>query len=214
MKHWITLLSLVTAFSSVNADELEFALSDKSIDGSYEIFYSNSVSTKIALMHTDVDNVRSTDVYDANSYFRTEDGVQTDMLSFGVFANSKHANLNMHIGGKIFYLDSEHSNEMHALAVGGGLDAYVTPTLFFSGELFYAPDIITGGDYNNYLEASTRINFQVVQNAVLFVGYKLVEADFEREKLSWPTAQPIPGGGKDADRTFFEGAFIGMRFNI
>lgn len=214
MKHWVTLFSLCAIISTTHADKLSFALSDKSIDGSYEILFGNNVSTEFAFMHTDIDNVKKTDVYDANSYFRSEDNVKTEMLSAGVYANSKRANVHMRVGGKFFYIDSEHGNEMYAAAVGGALDAYITPTLFVSGELFYAPDIITGGDFNNYIEASTRLNFQVVQNASIFVGYKLMEADFKREDRIYPGAIPAINGGKDDDRNFFQGAFIGMRFNI
>lgn len=213
MKHWITILSLLTINTLANADQLEIGLSDKSIDGIYETFYSNNFSSQISLIHTDLDNVENARTsYDYRNYLKsvpplyytnTEDGIQTDIIGFGVFANGKQGNLRTHLGGKAFYLDTDNGDQMHGLAIAGGLDAYIRPNFFISGNMLYAPDIITGGDFDNYFELSTRANFQIIQNASIFIGYKDIEADFDKRFSS-----------STANREFFRGLFLGFRFNL
>ncbi len=210
MKHCIALISLLTITTITNADQLEISLSDKSIDGAYETYYSNNFSTQISLMHTDMDNVENVDAsFDYSKaapplfLSNIEDNTQTNMAGFGMFANGKQGNIKTHLGGKVFYIDSEHGNDLFGIALGGALDAYIRPNFFISGQILYAPDIITSGDFDNYFELSTRANFQIIQNASIYIGYKDMEADFDKH-----------GSSSSANREFFKGAFVGFRFNL
>jgi hypothetical protein len=216
MKHWIAFFSLLTFNTVAFADELELSISDESIDGAYEIFYGNNFSTQISLMYTDVDNVENADVKDGNTYFLEEDGVQTHMAGFGVYANNNIGNLKTRLGGKVFYLDSEFGNEIYGIALGGALDAYVRKDIFFTGQILYAPDIITGGDFNNYWEINTRANFQVMNNARIYAGYRLIAADFEKEDTyrNKFTNAILPIGGDSETRDFFNGIYIGFSFSL
>lgn len=212
MKHWIALTLALLLAQPALSDEMEISISDKSIDGSYEMFFGNNFSTEISLLHTDMDNVDNADVYNAATYFFDKDGVKTNALAAAVFANGKYGNVHTRLGGKLFYIDTDFSNDMYGIALGGGVDAYVRPNLFFTGEVFYAPDIITNGDFDNYWEINGRASFQMLRNASIYIGYRLMAADFEREEFLWPGPTPIGGGTETRD--FFDSLYLGFRFSL
>lgn len=203
MKHWIILLSLLTFQAVASADELEVSISDKSIDGAYEIMYGNNFSSQFSVVHTVMDDVDNADVEDPATYISEQDNVQTNIAGYGLFANSKVGNLKTHLGGKAFYLDTEHGNDMYGIALGGALDAYVRRDIFFTGQILYAPDIITGGDFDDYWEFNTRASFQVMNNANVYVGYRLMAANFEK----------VTNDSNEV-RDFFNGLYVGFRFNL
>ncbi|NNL56672.1 MAG: hypothetical protein HKO71_02880, partial [Pseudomonadales bacterium] len=50
---------------------------------------------------------------------------------------------------------------------------------YVSGQVYYSPKIITGGDYDNTLDAEARINYQLIENGALYIGYRVFEVDSE-----------------------------------
>ncbi len=61
-----------------------------------------------------------------------------------------------------------------ALALGGML-RYSPPAerrLAFVGQLYYAPSIITFGSANNYLETGARVEYELIPQAVVYLGYR------------------------------------------
>jgi hypothetical protein len=200
MKYWIALAGLLTIHTVSYASNLDVAISEHSIDGSYENFYGNNFSTQLSVFHSKTDGVKNSDVENPATFDSKLDNIETNMLAYGLFANGKHGRIRSHLGGKIFYIASEYSNVMHGLALGGGIDIFINSSFFLTGQLFYAPDIVTGGDFNNYIESSLQANFQIMRNASMYIGYKQLEADFETPK--------------DRTREFYDGAYVGFRFGI
>ena len=214
MKYWTILMLGLLAMQNTFADEMEISLSDKIVDGSYDMFFSNNFGIRFSLMHSDIDNVDNADVSDPYTNWKQEDSVKTDMINVGLFANNEFGNVHTRLGGKIYYLNTEHHNDLLGAAVGGSVDAYVTPTIFFTGEAFYSPDIITNGDYKNYWEANARASFQILSNANLYVGYKIMAANFEWDNMKKLGLMQQWLMNDTGSRTFFDGLYLGIRFKL
>jgi hypothetical protein len=80
------------------------------------------------------------------------------------------------LGGRI-YAASVGDNDVLALALGGQFRWFPGDGIFgLGGQLFYAPDIVTGGDSERFWEAGVRLELEVVrQSASIYVGYRKVE---------------------------------------
>jgi hypothetical protein len=206
MKHWIAALSLLTLNTFAMADELNLGISNTSVDGKYEMFFGNTFSTQFLGFHGEADDVERADMNNPATYKTETDNIDTDMMAVGIFANGRQNNIRTHLGGKAFYLQTDIKSEMHGLALGGSIDAYVHPSVFFTVSGLYSPNILTGGDFDNYLELDAKINFQIIRNAGIFAGYKVMQAEF-----------PYPESFRKDDsdhRSFFEGLYVGFRFTI
>ncbi len=191
MKH-ISILSILLFISSFTyASELEFALSDDSIETSYQSLYAGNFGTTISWLHADVDEDYAAD------------DLKSDTAGIGLYAHGKTGNIRTHLGGKAFWLHTksntqkDNKNDMHGIALGGAIDAYIIPKLFIKANALYAPDILTGGDFENYIELGARVAYQVLPNAAVFVGYRFIEAEID-----------------DKDLEIYQGGFIGFNFRI
>ncbi len=178
MKLWLALFTLLSFSSITYADNLEFALSDEVIEATMQNFYSDSFSSQAALLHADDDKQTS------------------DLISFGLFANGKTGSVRTHLGGKLFWMEGE-KVDSRGLALGGAVDAFLTPKLFIVGSIFYAPDITTGGDFDNYLDLGVKLSYQILENTALFIGVRSIEVEKD-----------------NFDYEVYEGLLFGFRFNI
>ena len=86
------------------------------------------------------------------------------------------------IGGRLAYLDGDGSNrEGFALGLGGSVRWAVPRYNRFtvSGELYWAPDILAGGDAEEYTDGTVRVGYSVTRQADVYVGARYVSADYE-----------------------------------
>lgn len=85
------------------------------------------------------------------------------------------------IGGKLITFDAG-GPDGGALAVGGYILHNLASANLLSvrGELYYAPSVVTFGDGNRYAEYSVRLQYQLVDQANVYIGYRNIEVDFER----------------------------------
>ena len=69
-----------------------------------------------------------------------------------------------------------------ALAIGGQV-RYVVPSsvgpMSAVGEIFYAPEITSFSDAESLTELNLRFEFEVVPSTRAYIGYRLLEVDFE-----------------------------------
>ena len=182
MQRILFFLTLSLLSSTGFGSELEFALSDDTIETSYETFYAGGFGTAVSWLHADIDQVKS------------------DNVGVGLYAHGKSGNFRSHLGGKAFWLHSKyqsHNIDMHGVALGGAIDAYIIPKLFISGSVHYAPNILTGGDFENYLELGARISFKLLPNADIFAGYRFLETEIH-----------------DEDEEIYKGGYVGFNFHI
>ena len=45
------------------------------------------------------------------------------------------------------------------------------------GELYFAPDSLTGDDLDDYLDGTVRLAYRLLDNADVHIGYRFVEAE-------------------------------------
>jgi hypothetical protein len=86
------------------------------------------------------------------------------------------------IGGRLAYLDGDGSKrEGYALGLGGSVRWAVPRYNRFtvSGELYWAPEILSGGDAEEYIDSSVRVGYSVTRQADVYVGARYVSADYE-----------------------------------
>jgi hypothetical protein len=99
------------------------------------------------------------------------------------------------IGGRLAYLDGEGNNrEGYALGVGGSLRWVVPRYNRFAvyGEYFWAPDVLSGGDAEKYVDTTIRLGYSVTRQAELYVGARYTGADFDdRPSILFDTGMHI-----------------------
>lgn len=84
-----------------------------------------------------------------------------------------------------------------AVGLGGfaRLNIPSVPGLSFEGALHYAPSILSFGDADDLARVRAQVNYRVIQNADVFLGYHYLNTDLD--------------GGRDV--TLDEGIFAGMK---
>lgn len=86
------------------------------------------------------------------------------------------------IGGRLAFLDGDGSSrEGYALGLGGSFRWAVPRYNRFvvSGELYWAPDVISGGDAEEYRDGTLRIGYSVTRQADIYIGARYVRADYD-----------------------------------
>ncbi|MBX6419848.1 MAG: YfaZ family outer membrane protein [Sinobacteraceae bacterium] len=89
------------------------------------------------------------------------------------------------------------------LAIGGQVDVRFPGLnrLGVLGTLYYAPEVLTGGDYKNYFEFGLDLGYQIIRPATVYVGYRRLELPLDR-----PGAHPPD--------TADQGGHIGIRLSF
>ena len=154
----ITFGALLTAVSvlQVNANELELSINEELIDLRFTSSYEKDFSGQLAFMHSDFNDLSA------------------DKISYRFFTSDSDSGLQL--GAKVFWLDVEEEGGF-GLALGGGISRSLSEKLDLGLQVHYAPDIVTGGDFDNMLEYDVRLNYQMVENGSFFFGYRNIEAD-------------------------------------
>lgn len=90
---------------------------------------------------------------------------------------SKSGTLDISIGGRMVYA-SPADVELLAIAFGGRVRFSPVPRLGIGGHIYYAPDITAFLDSEDYQEVGARLDYQILPQAFLYVGYRKVTANF------------------------------------
>ncbi len=97
-------------------------------------------------------------------------------------ASSGGQNLTAGVGVRLAYLDAEGSQrEGYALGIGGQA-RWVIPRydrFAVSGEGYWAPDVLSGGDATRYLDGTVRVGYSVTRQADVYVGARYTRADYD-----------------------------------
>ena len=86
------------------------------------------------------------------------------------------------VGVRLAYLAGEgNDRDGYALGIGGALRWIVPRNDRFavSGELYWAPDILSGGDAEEYLDGTVRLGYRVLPQAEIYLGARYVGADYD-----------------------------------
>lgn len=110
--------------------------------------------------------------------------------------------LKLGVGGKLVVIDEDHPNvEGVALALGGKV-RYTWPTFNRFGigaDIYYAPNVSSGGDVKSYFEGALRAEYLILRNANVYLGVRTVR---------------IGDDPRDATHNFDSGAFLGLRLSF
>jgi hypothetical protein len=86
------------------------------------------------------------------------------------------------VGVRLALLDGEGSGrEGYALGIGGSL-RWVIPAydrFVVSGEYYWAPDLLSGGDAEEYFDGTVRVGYSVTRQAEVYVGARYTGANYE-----------------------------------
>ncbi len=86
------------------------------------------------------------------------------------------------VGGRVVYTDGDRSSQDgFALAVGGSL-RYTLPRynrFSLEGEVFFAPDVLSTGDMEQYREGAVRVAYSITQQARVYVGARYLRGDYD-----------------------------------
>lgn len=146
---------------STFANELELSINEELIDLRFTSEYEKNFAGQLAFMHSDFEDLGS------------------NQLSYKFFTQDKVGEFEVELGAKGFWLDTEDDSGF-GVALGVGAAIELLPKLFAGASVYYSPDIITGGDFDNSFEVDARLAYQLLENGSLFVGYRRLEADTGR----------------------------------
>lgn len=184
-------ISLSAISASALADSLDINLSNKVAQFQYIAPMGNVGQGKseahMGLLYNNSNNVLG-DV----GLLVMNNGDSASAASFGV-------------GVKVIAATVEKNNTM-ALALGG--QVRLTPVddkkLGIVGHVYFAPDIVTFGDAERFVETGVRVEYEIMQQAAAYVGYR--KTKFNVNILP----SPAPAVGVVLD----EGVHVGVRISF
>lgn len=103
------------------------------------------------------------------------------------------------LGARLQYVNADSENG-GALAIGGQvrLKLLQANRLRFNAAVWHGPDASSFGDFDQFTEASASIGYELLRDAELYVGYRMIEVGID--------------GGGDADLE--DSAHIGIRLDF
>lgn len=82
------------------------------------------------------------------------------------------------IGGRLYYMDAD-KGDASGTAMGlGGFINWEIPTvtnLSLRSDFYYAPDVLAFDEVKRYMDFSVRVQYRVIEQAWLYVGYRNAE---------------------------------------
>lgn len=124
------------------------------------------------------------------SYLHNDDDVDIGALGLGA-SGAISGRLTLGVGLKLFFVETD-PFDGGALGLGGRLvfRPRRAERVGIGGHAFWAPDAVTSGDAEKYVEYGARVEVRVIDVASLFVGYRRIRVDFEEI-----SAQTVDEGG-------------------
>lgn len=155
-----TLLAVLSASLAVPvlANELELSINEELIDVRLTSEYEKNFAGQLSLMYSDFDDLGS------------------KQISYKFFTQDKIDRFDVELGAKAFWLDTDSDNGF-GVGLGFGVKTELLSKLYAGVEVYYSPDIITAGDFENAFEVDARLSYQLLENGSFFVGYRRLEAD-------------------------------------
>jgi YfaZ precursor len=161
-----------------NAHEVNLGFNEDALRATYATGFSNNLRVEAGWL-TDSDE---------------GDVVHAGLLVVGDVAPAGQK-LTGGIGARLAYLDGEGNNrEGYALGVGGSLRWAIPRYDRFAvyGEYYWAPEILSGGDAEKYVDTSIRLGYSVTKQADLYVGARYTGAEYDdRPEILFDTGMHI-----------------------
>lgn len=116
-------------------------------------------------------------------------------------ASSSADALQAGLGVRLIFADPDVASVDGTAVALGGFARYVLPDadrFSIRGHLYYAPDVVSFGDLDEYYEIGARVGYNVVRDADVYIGVRTVKTEYD-------------GGG---DLSFDSGVHIGFEFRF
>ncbi len=172
---YLSVLAIIFSFDSVHAETFDANISGDSVriavDGPLSRVLNNTKGEyEIGGIYGD-DN-------DDNDFGAAHIGV----LLTGD-AGAQNANVTAGIGARLQYIDAE-SDSGGAVELGGKLEVRVPgyDRFGFSAYAWFGPEAASFGDVDDIFEYAAAIDYQILKDASIYVGYRKIEADFGRPR--------------------------------
>lgn len=125
----------------------------------------------------------------SGEYLHFEDDnndVDANILGAGVFVAgrsnaSSTARQTAGLGGKFVFVDADRADTGAGVAVGGFIRHTLSQANLISlrGEAFISPSIMSFQGMENYFEVSGRVEYQLLEQANVYLGYRNIQADMD-----------------------------------
>jgi hypothetical protein len=164
----LSVTTLVTVSTTALADTIDINLSDTSAQFQYKSSLGRDALGKtefhFGVLYVDKNNLLG----DFGLLVKDEVGSKAPGFSVGVGIKGLVAKVKG---------DNPAASNASALALGG-LVRYsppATPRLGIVGQVYLSPNIVTFGDADRYVETGARIEYEVIPQAVAYLGYRRIE---------------------------------------
>lgn len=110
--------------------------------------------------------------------------------------------LKLGVGGKLLLIEEDSPDVTGVAFALGGKVRYTWPTYNRFGigaDIYYAPDVSSGGDVKHYFEGSLRAEYLILRNANVYLGVRTVR---------------IGDDPRNDTHNFDSGPFLGLRLNF
>ncbi len=161
---------LLGAVSTVaTADSLDINLRDEAIRFVYTAEMkgqgNGGVSTELGLLYSEDKKKLDDTLYHLGLHVSGENWSQS-----GTFV--------IKLGGRAYYA-SPAAYDLAALGFGGALRFSPVHRVGVGAHLYYAPDITSFMDAKSFRETGVKVDYQLLPQAFVYVGYRNIEVDIE-----------------------------------
>jgi hypothetical protein len=163
---WATAAVLAVASGGAAADSLDLSLNDKALRGIYAFSPAGKRGLEVEAGHYYTEHTaENTTVTHAGLQVSGENWSQQGVFDIG-------------LGARAIYARSGSWDET-SLAFGGHVRFSPIQRLGITGILFYGPEVTTSGDGNNYLETEAKVDYQLLPQAFVYAGYRVIQVDVD-----------------------------------
>ncbi len=169
MKHTLAGLILAVAATGAHAGQLDINLSDDTLKGAFA---------------GDLPSETMGGQYDLGVLVGEKSSLEFQQVHAGLLvtgdAGARDATVTAGLGGRVFLLSGDGADG-GGLALGGMVDARL-PSFNRIGMIAYlygAPEASTFGDLDGWYEYAVSLDYQVLQAASVYLGYRQVKVDVE-----------------------------------
>ncbi len=165
----VGLFMLGAVATAASADNIDINLRDEAIRASYSMELKDrgytGLSTEFGLLYSEDKDKLDDTLYHLGLHVSGENWSQS-----GTFDIS--------LGGRLYYASPE-DVDLAALGVGAAIRFSPAHRFGIGAHLYYAPDITSFMDANRFQETGVRVDYQVLPQAFVYVGYRQIEVDIE-----------------------------------
>lgn len=161
----IGLFILSSVSTVVSADNIDLNLRDEAIRASYtmEVSDTSGLNAELGLLYSEDKDKLDDTLFHAGLHVSGENWSQS-----GTFDIS--------IGGRVYHTNP---GDLDLTAIGFGGQVRFSPVhrLGIGGHVYYAPEITSFDDAETFIESGVRVDYQVLPQAFVYVGYRNIEVD-------------------------------------